>query len=254
MAVPGLSCPEKSVLLVLAIMANAAGEAWPSIAQIAERASIGRRTAFEALDRLAALGILTRATNPGKGTRYTLTLKGCATRTSAPPAPVRPAHSTGAPPAPKQPRTPNRKKASPSPLPRAVAPDPYPMPHGVDPQAWSDFLANRKRKRLPNTASAHKTLLDDLRRSATDDWPVPRLIAFAAGKGWASVRNPEKEDRYGTILRGGDTGRDSLRGSRPDPAFDLYLSAQAELAAERAAEDQGPDRQAWSTLPAPGSD
>lgn len=75
---PGLTGPEKAVLLVLAIMGNAAGEAWPSILQLSDRASIGRRTPFEALDRLAALGLLSRNTSPGKGTRYTLALDPCA--------------------------------------------------------------------------------------------------------------------------------------------------------------------------------
>lgn len=72
MAVEGVTSPEKGVLLVLAIMGDGEGRCHPSITQIAARASIGRRTAFEALDRLAALGFVERAPVPGKGAVYTL--------------------------------------------------------------------------------------------------------------------------------------------------------------------------------------
>lgn len=89
-----------------------------------------------------------------------------------------------------------RKKASPSSLPRTGSPNPYPMPEGVDPDAWADFLVNRKRKHMANTVSAHKTLMDDLKRSTTEAWSIPRLLSYAAGRGWASVRNPDLEDNH----------------------------------------------------------
>jgi hypothetical protein len=118
-----------------------------------------------------------------------------------------------------------KKKASPSPSTRALAVDAYPMPEGADPQAWADFLANRKRKRLPNTASAHKTLIDDLTRHATPDWPWSRLISLAAGKGWASVRNPDREDsRDGTQHR---PRADTLAGPRRGYAADMLAAAHA---------------------------
>jgi len=99
------------------------------------------------------------------------------------------------------------EQVSPSASARAVKADDYPMPAGVDPQAWSDFLANRKRKRLPNTASAYKTLLEDLQLHTTENWPPARLIALAAGKGWASVRNPETEDNRYANQRSAPAGR-----------------------------------------------
>ena len=66
----------------------------------------------------------------------------------------------------------------------------FPMPSGVDPQHWADFLANRKRKRTPNTQTAHKRLMDDLGRLARDAWTVPKLIEHAAAKGWAGIYDP----------------------------------------------------------------
>lgn len=76
--------------------------------------------------------------------------------------------------------------------------DPYPRPDGVEPQAWADFLTNRRRKKMANTPSAHKRLLDDLARLATDDWPPGRLVAYAAGKGWGGIYAPdESEEPHG---------------------------------------------------------
>ena len=59
-----------------------------------------------------------------------------------------------------------------------------------DDQDWQDFLANRKRKRLPNTASAYKGFLDDIARIADDEWPPGRLLAHAAAKGWGGIYDP----------------------------------------------------------------
>lgn len=75
-----------------------------------------------------------------------------------------------------------------------TAPDrrePFPKPDFCDDdQVWSDFLANRKRKRLPNTATAHKGFLDDINRIADDEWPPGRLLKHAAAKGWGGIYDP----------------------------------------------------------------
>lgn len=97
MAQRGISGPEKAVLMVLAIMANADGEAWPSIATIAENASLGRRTVFDALDRLEAHDppLIERQVSPGKGTTYRLPFADKPKRTSAVAAPVQEPHQCG---------------------------------------------------------------------------------------------------------------------------------------------------------------
>lgn len=69
----------------------------------------------------------------------------------------------------------------------------FPKPEGVSPDAWRDFLTNRKTKRLPNTASAHKKLMDDLQRLSGDDWPQHRLIEHAAAKGWGGIYDPRPD-------------------------------------------------------------
>lgn len=68
---------------------------------------------------------------------------------------------------------------------------PWACPEGVDPQVWEDFLKNRKRKRLPNTATAWKLFLGDLDRvSAETGIPPPRLIELCTGKGWGAIYDP----------------------------------------------------------------
>lgn len=79
--------------------------------------------------------------------------------------------------------------------PRARKADPFPKPEGVDPQVWLDFLANRKRKRMANTATAHKRLMDDLQRLADAEWPIPRLLEYAAAKGWGGIYDPRADQR-----------------------------------------------------------
>lgn len=76
-------------------------------------------------------------------------------------------------------------------IPRAKCP--FPMPEGVNPDHWRDFLANRKRKNLSNTPTAHKRLMDDLFRWSDDEWPPPRLIEHAAARGWAGIYDPREE-------------------------------------------------------------
>jgi hypothetical protein len=245
MAVDGVTCPEKAVLLVLAIMANADGAAWPSITQLAARASIGRRTAFEVLDRLEAAGVIARDARPGKGATYTLRLDWCAGRTSAGAAPVREAHPTGAGAAPKQPGTTIGRERG------ARAANCYPCPEGVELAPWRDFLANRKRKRHANTATAHRRLLADLARYADAEWTATRLIEHAAARGWAGVYDPRTEERQdGSIPRGRRPGAGIVRGERPDPALDMWRGAAAELGAAGAGGGADADGGAGPALPA----
>jgi hypothetical protein len=121
----------------------------------------------------------------------------------------------------------------------------FPKPDFATPEVWRDFLANRKRKRLSNTATAHKALLDDIARLASDEWPPGRLLEYATGKGWGAIYDPRDQEH-----RNGQPAAQpiaSLRGTRPDPALDLLRMGQARIAAERG--DAGADRGAWPALP-----
>jgi hypothetical protein len=70
--VPGLSAVEKLVLLSLADNANDAGVCWPSVQTIARRGSMTDRAVFKILARLEEQGYVSRATNPGRTSTYTV--------------------------------------------------------------------------------------------------------------------------------------------------------------------------------------
>ncbi len=81
---------------------------------------------------------------------------------------------------------------------KASSPRPWALPVGVSLQTWTDFLTNRKRKRLGNTPSTWKTFNDDLRRvSSLTGIPPPKLIEICTGKGWGGIYDPN-ENANGT--------------------------------------------------------
>jgi len=86
---------------------------------------------------------------------------------------------------------------------RARKGDPFPRPDFADPQHWADLLENRKRKRLPNTASAHAKLMREIDRWTDDDWPPGRIIQHAAEKGWAGIYNPREDQDHRNGNRSG---------------------------------------------------
>jgi hypothetical protein len=64
-------------------------------------------------------------------------------------------------------------------------------PVEVDKQVWKDFRANRKRKRMTDTATSYKQMLGDLERAAKESGKSKAwLIEYAAGKGWGSINAP----------------------------------------------------------------
>ncbi len=60
----------KSVLVILAVHADRSGKAWPAVETIARQASIGRRTAYRALDWLEANGWIASYRRQGRSTMY----------------------------------------------------------------------------------------------------------------------------------------------------------------------------------------
>lgn len=123
--------------------------------------------------------------------------------------------------------------------------DPFLCPEGVEAEHWRDFLANRKRKGLTNTATAYGGQLRAIAQLADDEWPPGRLVQFAAEKGWGSINDPRESDHRNGIQR-------PRREARPDPIAEAWRSAVAE---ERAERDQADNPGTWPALPAsfPGS-
>ena len=74
-----LPSSRKMVLLALADCANDEGLAWPSIATIARKCSVDRRTAQRSLRQLELDGYLARQEVIGKGCKYQIGRRQCAT-------------------------------------------------------------------------------------------------------------------------------------------------------------------------------
>ncbi|MET1084830.1 MAG: hypothetical protein ABWY12_17565, partial [Burkholderiales bacterium] len=73
----------------------------------------------------------------------------------------------------------------------------WPVPVGVDPAHWADFLANRKRKRLVNSQTALDGVMRDLAEYSDEAWPPGRLVEHAAAKGWGSINYPSDAPKNG---------------------------------------------------------
>jgi hypothetical protein len=80
------------------------------------------------------------------------------------------------------------------------------LPAGVSLQIWTDFLGNRKRKRLGTSDTAWTHFLGDLKRvSSQTGIPPPQLIEQCTAKGWGAIYDPrdqrnERSDRDPTTV------------------------------------------------------
>jgi hypothetical protein len=78
--------------------------------------------------------------------------------------------------------------------PKGSSPRAWTLPAGVSLQVWTDFLSNRKRKRLGNTPTAWRSFQDDLARvSLMTGIPPPRLIEQCTAKGWGAIYDPREK-------------------------------------------------------------
>lgn len=98
---------------------------------------------------------------------------------------------------------------------KSVRVEKYPRPDFADPDDWSDFLGNRKKKHLNNSGSAHAKLLRDVAHwSRETGWPPGVVFRACVENGWAGIYDP----RTGNNGRGNQTfggnagGRDRRDG------------------------------------------
>lgn len=230
-----LPMTEKMVLLCLADFANDRGECWPSIDTIADKCSCSDRTVQKAIKSLREMGILIIQDKPGRSHQFQIEGRKLFTpENSSPPKisakGVKNIHHGGERASPKPSITTTRTiieeeaKASPSLRARAAS-NPFPKPDWANGDVWADFLANRKRKRLPNTATAHRGLLADIAKFTDDDWPPGRLLEHATAKGWAAIYEPDerKGGKNGTAIRAGSGASNPDRRSSRARAIDAAL-------------------------------
>ena len=193
---PG-SAPQKLVLLALAECAQRGTNlAFPSIAALVEFSSLNRKTVIAALASLEESGLIEDTqervgrtkqvkvyylnlesvpkTEPSqKRNSSTFTPKGSQKRDTEPVM---------------EPVSPNGDSA------RAKKANPFPKPEWADAQVWSDFLDNRKAKRLKNTATAYKGFLEDVERHRNAQWTPAALLEHATRKGWGGIYSPNGRD------------------------------------------------------------
>lgn len=191
-----LPAGEKLVLLALADCANDEGKCWPGLTSLAKKTGKSRRSLIDSIHALEKGGHISRDVLVGKGVNYTIHPQEQAELplvSGAKSAPVQETHQckntypSGAKSAPKPSGTVRGIEAN------ASTPKPWALPAGVSLQVWTDFLANRKRKRLGNTPTAWKSFLDDLSRiSMSSGIPPPKLIEHAAAKGWGGIYDPRE--------------------------------------------------------------
>lgn len=109
--------------------------------------------------------------------------------------------------------------------------DSFPRPDWADPAVWTDFLANRKSKRLPNTPTAHKGFLEDIARETEPGWPPGRLLEVATRKGHGAIYPSIKGTSNGRQLANpvASNGGNRSRPSFARIAFDAECAAHAEV-------------------------
>jgi hypothetical protein len=67
-------------------------------------------------------------------------------------------------------------------------------PEGVEPQHWSDFLDNRRRKKLGFNETGYAHQIGLIAKFADDEWPPGRLVERSAAKGWGTIVDPHESD------------------------------------------------------------
>jgi hypothetical protein len=194
-----LPAGEKLVLLALADCANDEGHCWPGLTNLARKTGKSRRSLIDTIHALEKAEHISRDVRVGKGVNYTIHPRASEQLAlpiaGATAAPVQKSHQckkaypTGAKSAPKPSGTVIGIEA------KASIPKAWALPAGVSLQVWTDFLTNRKRKRLPNTDTAWKSFNDDLAKvSAQTGIPPPELIRQCTAKGWGGIYDPRERN------------------------------------------------------------
>ena len=117
---------EKLIALALADWSSDEGVSWPSVAQIAKKASKSERTVQGVLVSLEKRGYLHRDQRPGKGCVYTLTPAAAAPRKDCAPQPLRKTPAAAAPNTSGTTIKPKKARAMETLVPADFAPSPKP--------------------------------------------------------------------------------------------------------------------------------
>ena len=240
-----LADSQKIVLLALADCANDEGHCWPSMATLAKKCSKGERTVQGVIKQLVDGGHLTREEVLGKGCKYVVH-----PRSDCAPQSLRPRKHRATPPQPLR-DTPAAAADKPSknhqePSVGSKAREPFP-PDWVPAEPWSAFVEMRREGKGVFTLRAAKLIVTELENLRAKGHDPGAVLDQSTRNAWKDVYEL-KDKGNGRQVRNTDTFA-SLRGQRPNPALDMVLAAEAELAAEAQRQNPGPDWPPRAALP-----
>jgi hypothetical protein len=123
-------------------------------------------------------------------------------------------------------------------------------PEGVELASWNAFA---KQRRKPIGEVAYARICKTLDESRESGWPPGELIDTATERGWETIFTPTEAPKAPRNGQSNFQPSGGIRGSRPDPAFDMWRDACNDIAAEGFKpnpQDRGGD---WLSLPAIGA-
>lgn len=225
MAAPGVTAPERSVLMVLAIMANAEAKCWPPIndsedgAGLTSRCVLSERAVQRAIQQLVKLGYISRR-QLRHGVIYTVhpvveltPVTGTGVSETA-----RPATQT-----PKKPKTTTSPASPPKKTRRAVVA--FVPPSDIPEAEWEGFEEMRRRIGKPMTSKARDLAIARLRRLAEDGYPPGDVLNHSTLNNYQGLFPPKDH-------RNADHRTDRGSPHRPVDGFTSALRrASAKLSA-----------------------
>lgn len=121
------------------------------------------------------------------------------------------------------------------------------IPDWMPAKPWNAFLAMRRDKRKWPTPNGVELMIVNLGKWRTKGHDPGEVLNNSTMNHWTGLFEP-KETANGRQSRATDAFA-SLRGSRPNPALDMVLAAERDLAAEAERENSRADWPARAALP-----
>lgn len=246
MAVTGISAPEQSVLLTLAVMANVDARCWPGIngpAGLTGKTKLSERTVQRAVQGLKDAGHINWVDIPGRGRTYvvhprhsdtsaepapvTVTPRQTDTRHSDTPVTVTPTPVTVTP---KQPRTTNTSPVASQPTrSRARKAPAFVPPSDIPESEWEGFEEMRNRIGKPMTPRARDLAIARLRQLAEDGYPPGDVLNHSILNNYQGLFAP-RDDRNGQR-----NGTGQLRNGGSASGYGVTVDAFADFVREASA-------------------
>lgn len=109
-------------------------------------------------------------------------------------------------------------------------PSAFPCPAWADEPVWADLLKNRKAKRLPNTATAHRKFVQAVEVMADEAWPPGRLLEAIVARGWAGAYDPRENRNDRPVQSSQSASGYRASAARPADNRDGFTRALDDLA------------------------